>query len=82
MEFSIKQLIDNKDYDGLRHLLSQNPKLANEGIPYDDVNTTKAPPLHRICDGVFSEKYTDEEAVKMAFDLLNGEDLELKELLN
>jgi ankyrin repeat protein len=71
MEFSIKQLIDNKDYEGLRYALSQNPQLANEGIPYDEVNTTKAPPLHRICDWVFSEKYTDEEAVKMAKILLD-----------
>ncbi|MEI9912079.1 MAG: ankyrin repeat domain-containing protein [Bacteroidota bacterium] len=30
------------------------------------MNITKAHPLHRICDGVFSKKYTDEEAVKMA----------------
>ena len=56
----------NKDYKGIKQALSNNPNLANEGIPYDDVNTTKAHPLHRICDGVFSKKYTDEEAVKMA----------------
>jgi len=66
MESLIKKLINNRDYDGLRHALSQNPNLAHEGIPYDDVNTTKASPLHRICDGVFSGKYTDEEAVDMA----------------
>lgn len=62
----MKKLIDNKDYKGIELALSQNPHLANEGIPYDDVNNTKAHPLHRICDGVFSKKYTDEEAVKMA----------------
>jgi uncharacterized protein len=62
----MKKLIDNKDYKGIELALSQNPDLANEGIPYDDVNTTKAHPLHRICDGVFSKKYTDEEAVKLA----------------
>ena len=61
----VKRLIDNKDYEGLRHSLSQNPNLANDGIEYDDINTTKAHPLHRICDGVFSKKYTDEQAVKM-----------------
>jgi ankyrin repeat protein len=63
---SLIQLIHSRDYDGLKHALSQNPNLANEGIPYDDVNTTKACPLHRICDGVFSKIYTDEEAVNMA----------------
>ena len=62
----MKKLIDNKDYKGIEQALSNNPDLANEGIPYDSVNTTKAHPLHRICDGVFSGKYTDEEAVKMA----------------
>ena len=62
----IKNLIENRDYDELRHTLLENPGLANEGISYDDVNTAKASPLHRICDGVFSGKYTDEEAVEMA----------------
>jgi uncharacterized protein len=62
----MKKLIDNKDYKGIEQALSGNPGLANEGIPYDAVNTAKAHPLHRICDGVFSKKYTDEEAVKMA----------------
>ena len=62
----MKKHIDNKDYKGIKEALSNNPDLANEGIPYDDVNTTKAHPLHRICDGVFSKKYTDEEAVEMA----------------
>src|SRR5664279_4680761 len=62
----MKKLIDNKDYKGIEQALTNNLNLANEGIPYNDVNTTKAHPLHRICDGVFSEKYTDEEGVKMA----------------
>lgn len=66
MEFSIKELIDRKDYDGLKKALTQNPGLANEGIPYDEKNTTKAHPLHRICDAVFTKKYTDDEAVKIA----------------
>jgi len=62
----MKDLIDHKDYKGIEQALSNNPNLANEGIPYDNLNTTKAHPLHRICDGVFSGKYTDEEAVTMA----------------
>lgn len=66
MEHSIKNLVDTKDYKGLKKTLSQNPELANEGIPYDSVNTTKAHPLHRLCDGVFSGTYSDEEAVEMA----------------
>lgn len=62
----LKELIDHKDYEGIRQALSDNPGLANEGLPYDEVNTAKAHPLHRICDGVFSKKYSDEDAVKMA----------------
>jgi ankyrin repeat protein len=62
----MKTLMANKDYDGIRMALSQNPDLANAGIPYDEQNTTKAHPLHRICDGVFNNTYTDEEGVEMA----------------
>ncbi len=62
----MKELITNKDYEGIRKALSQDPSLANEGIPFDETNTTKAHPLHRICDGVFSHSYADEEAVEMA----------------
>lgn len=62
----IKELIEKKDYAGLKQALSNHPNLANEGIPYDAVNTTKAHPLHRICDGVFTNKFTDEEGVKIA----------------
>lgn len=77
----MKELITNKDYEGIRKALSQNPSLANEGIPFDDANTTKAHPLHRICDGVFAHSYTDREAVEMAKIFLeyganvNGNDL-------
>ena len=62
----MKKLIDNKDFQGIEKALSTNPELANQGIPYDEENTTKMHPLHRICDGVFTGKYTDQEAVKMA----------------
>lgn len=66
MEVSIKKLIENKDLKGLRESLSENPSFANEGLPYDEINTTKAHPLHRICDGVFAGKYSDDEGVAMA----------------
>jgi len=62
----VKKLIEAKDYEGIKQALSNNPDLANAGIPYDKINTTKAHPLHRICDGVFTHAYTDEEAVTMA----------------
>lgn len=66
MEWTIRELINKNDLEGLRNILSQNPALANEGLPYDAANTIKAHPLHRICDGVFSKLYTDEEGVEMA----------------
>jgi ankyrin repeat protein len=62
----MKKLIDSADYEGIRRALSENPDLANKGIPYDEANTRKAHPLHRICDGVFSKKITDEQAVSIA----------------
>jgi ankyrin repeat protein len=66
MEWQIREQINKKDLQGLRNILSQNPALANEGLPYDAANTTKAHPLHRICDGVFSGKYTEADGVEMA----------------
>jgi ankyrin repeat protein len=62
----MREFIINKDYEGIRQALSDNPSIANEGIPYDKVNTVKAHPLHRICDTVFTGKITDEEGVKIA----------------
>lgn len=62
----LKLLISNKDFDGLRRLLKGQPHLANEGIPYDEANSTTAHPLHRICDGVFEKLYSDDDAVEIA----------------
>lgn len=64
----VKKLIENKDYKGLRYELADHPKLANKGItiPYDIICRTKAHPLHRLCDAVFSKKMTDEEAIQFA----------------
>src|SRR6185312_738436 len=66
MKDHMKTLFENKDYDGIRRLLSANPSLANEGIPFDEKNTAKAHPLHRICDAVFAKKITDEDAITIA----------------
>ena len=65
-KFIMKELIVNKDYDGIKAALSGNPSLANEGIPFDEKNTAKAHPLHRICDSVFAGDCTDKEAIEMA----------------
>ncbi|NLU95463.1 ankyrin repeat domain-containing protein [Chitinophaga sp. Ak27] len=62
----MRTLIMNKDYEGIRQALVQNPALANEGISFDENNTTKAHPLHRICDGVFAHAFTDQEGVEIA----------------
>jgi uncharacterized protein len=62
----IKTLMDKKDFEGIEKALSANPGLANEGLPYDELNAATAHPLHRICDGVFAGKYTDAEAVIIA----------------
>lgn len=64
----VKKLIERKDADGLRKTLGANPSLANEGItiPHDFFCRAKAHPLHRICDAVFANKLTDEEAITLA----------------
>jgi ankyrin repeat protein len=75
----VKKLIEKKDYNRLNKLLADNPKLANQGIsiPYDFTCRTKAHPLHRICDGVFVGKISDNEAIKLAKIFLdNGADID------
>jgi uncharacterized protein len=62
----IKKLIESLNYEGLHRLLSENPALANAGIPFDERNPAKAHPLHRICDGVSSGMYSDDQATKIA----------------
>jgi ankyrin repeat protein len=71
MKHKMKTLIENKDYEGIRQLLSNNPNLVNEGVPCDEKNTSKAHPLHRICDAVFAKKIKDEEAIEIAKILLD-----------
>lgn len=65
---SVKSFIEKNDLEGLDDLLSSNPYLANEGvsIPFEFFCRTKAHPLHRICDPVFTKKITDQDALKLA----------------
>ena len=83
MESDINDLIKKVDLEGIGKLLSQNPGLANKGIPYDQNNMTLAHPLHRICDSVFNRIISDEAAVKIAEIFLeygaNVDGFELKE---
>lgn len=62
----IRTLIETKDLEGLNKVLADNLELANEEFPYDDKNTTKAHPLHRICDAVFTGKISDEDGIAIA----------------
>ena len=62
----MKNLIQTKNYAAIRQALVEDPNLANEGIPFDERNPTKAHPLHRICDAVFAKTITDDEAVEIA----------------
>lgn len=64
----IRKLIERKDFNGLKQVLTSNPDLANEGItiPYALFCRIKAHPLHRICDGVSSGKIADSEAIELA----------------
>jgi uncharacterized protein len=62
----IKKLIESLDYKELHKQLSENPSLANQGIPFDENNPALAHPLHRICDGVFNGIYSDAQATEIA----------------
>lgn len=63
---TLRKLIGNNDQNAIRQILTENPELANAGLPYDENNTTPAPPLHRICDDVFSRYISDEEGMEIA----------------
>ena len=65
---NMKELIEQKDYKGIRRSLAAAPELANEGItiPFDNKCEVMAHPLHRICDAVFSKKIKDEDAIEIA----------------
>lgn len=58
--------MNSLDYEALRRALSEDPALANGGLPFDERNQALAHPLHRVCDGVFTGTYTDDDAVKLA----------------
>ena len=59
-------LIKKVDLAGIQSALTQNPALANTEIPLEDGEAALAHPLHRICDGVFSGLYSDEQGRQMA----------------
>jgi ankyrin repeat protein len=62
----IVSLIINADVTGLESVLIAHPRLANEHIPITKDNPSLAHPLHRISDAVFSQKITDDQAVRLA----------------
>jgi hypothetical protein len=66
----MKQLIYSGDVEGLDRALTENVTFAAEEISLPDGNPVKAVLLHRICDGVFMKKYSEETGVAMANVLL------------
>jgi len=70
IEEDIRTLLQERDYEGVRQLLTREPSLANDGVTLGPPCSTKAHPLHRICDAVFAKWITDDEAVEVAKILL------------
>jgi ankyrin repeat protein len=65
------KLINTGNYHQLRQTLEAAPDLANAGVPCsDDKPEMKGHPLHRICDAVFANVITDEQAIEIAKILL------------
>lgn len=62
----MRQLIEKLDLVEIEKRLAENPQLANEGIPLHETDLRMAHPLHRICDHVFNNVYTDDDAVELA----------------
>src|SRR5580698_3276284 len=65
MQNDLFNLFQNYDLKGIRDLLAANPGLVNEGVPLPN-NTRKGHPLHRICDAVFANKISDDQAIEIA----------------
>lgn len=62
----IRELVARVDMDGIRAALTRHPELANAGMALGSQDFRTAHPLHRICDGVHSGTYSDEQARDMA----------------
>lgn len=62
----MKELILQVDLAGIEAALNKAPELANTEIPIEGAGSALAHPLHRICDGVFSGLYSDEQGRQMA----------------
>ncbi|HUB61358.1 MAG TPA: ankyrin repeat domain-containing protein [Puia sp.] len=65
----VVQFIINRDAEGLRRALSNDPSLANAGIPIPGdphENERLGHPLHRLCDAVFAGLITETEAIDVA----------------
>ncbi len=79
MQTDLFDLIVNNNLDGLRAALTANPELANEGLALrmdGKINPAKGHPLHRICDAVFANKISDNQAIEIAKILLeHGADI-------
>lgn len=67
---TISDLLLSGDVDGLRKALQMEPALASEWIALPD-NPATAHPFHRICDGVFSRRYSEDTGLRLAGLLIN-----------
>lgn len=69
MQTDLFDLIVSNNLDGLRAALTANPDLANEGVSLNidgKINSAKGHPLHRVCDAVFANKISDDDAIEIA----------------
>lgn len=62
---AIYEIVFSGNVAELERVLRGNPSLALEDIPLPD-NSTRAHPLHRVCDGVFNKNYSEETGVDLA----------------
>lgn len=62
---NIRDLVFSANLQALRTIVSAQPELANGEFSLPD-NPATEHPLHRICDGVFSEYYSEDTGVELA----------------
>ena len=77
MTDALRTAIHTGDADALEALVAAHPDLVHADVDFGDGSGNSAPPLHLVCDAVFRELVSDEQAVALADVLLDaGVDLE------
>jgi hypothetical protein len=69
---AVRDAIERADAAGLRALLAADPDLAEAPVVWGEGGKNSVPPLHFVCDAVFRQLATEEQALELADALLGA----------